>query len=90
MSQGSTPARLSIHWPTEAQADLRAIDWPTALDILHCIGRYLATRSGDVKKLKPPMTGFRFRCAHYRVFFKQAGENGISITGVQHRKDAYR
>lgn len=90
MSEGTTPARLSIHWPPEAQADLRAIDRPTALDILHCIDRYLATRNGDVKKLRPPMTGFRLRCGDYRVFFKQAGEHGIGITGVRHRREAYR
>jgi len=43
----------------------------TALDILHCIDRYITTRNGDVKKLKLPMTGFRLRCGDYRIFFKQ-------------------
>jgi hypothetical protein len=28
------------------------------MQILHCVDRYLASRSGDVKKLKPPRTGF--------------------------------
>jgi hypothetical protein len=51
--------RLSI-W--EARADLRAIDRETAMRILHCVDRCLATRTGDVKKLKPPPTGFRLRC----------------------------
>jgi mRNA-degrading endonuclease RelE of RelBE toxin-antitoxin system len=36
------------------------------------------------------MTGFRLRCGDFRVFFKQAGEYGIGVTGVRHRKDAYR
>jgi hypothetical protein len=31
------------------------------MQILHCVDRYLASRSGDVKKLKPPRTGFRLR-----------------------------
>jgi hypothetical protein len=52
VTEGATPSRLSIAWSLEAQADLRAIDRQTALDILHCLDRYLATRSGDVKKLK--------------------------------------
>ena len=56
------------------RADLRAIDRQTGLDILHCIGRYLATRNGDVKKLKPPQIGFRLRCGDYRIFFEQPGE----------------
>lgn len=90
MSVGSGPTRLSIRWPPEAQADIRAIDRATAFDILRCIDKYLISRSGDVKKLKPPMTGFRLRCGDYRVFFRQAGEDGIGITGVRHRRDAYR
>ena len=56
-------------WSPEARADLRAIDRETAMQILHCVDRYLANRTGDVKKLKPPLTGFRLRCGDYRVFF---------------------
>jgi hypothetical protein len=55
----TNPARLSILWSTEARADLRAVQ--TAIDILHCVDRYLRTHSthkGDVKKLKPPQGGF--------------------------------
>ena len=52
--------------------------------------RYLATRNGDVKKLKPPRTGFRLRCGDYRLFFQLKDENTIEITGVRNRKDAYR
>jgi mRNA-degrading endonuclease RelE of RelBE toxin-antitoxin system len=81
---------LSIAWSLDARANLRAIDRETALDILHCVDRYLATRNGDVKKLKPPMTGFRLRCGDYRIFFKQTGEDRISVTGVLHRSQAYR
>ena len=53
MSEESA-SRLSIVWFEEARADLRRIDRETALDILHCADRYVATRSGDVKMLKPP------------------------------------
>jgi hypothetical protein len=49
--------RLSILWSDEARADLRRIDRQTALDILHCADRYLSTRNGDMKKLKPSQTG---------------------------------
>jgi mRNA-degrading endonuclease RelE of RelBE toxin-antitoxin system len=54
------------------------------------VDRYLATRNGDVKKLKPPLTGFRLRCGDYRLFFQLKDENTIEITGVRNRKDAYR
>jgi mRNA-degrading endonuclease RelE of RelBE toxin-antitoxin system len=84
------PTRLSIEWAPEARADLRSIDRQTALEILHCMDRFLMTRTGDVKKLKPPLTDFRLRCGDYRIFFKQTGENSIGITAVRHRSEAYR
>jgi mRNA-degrading endonuclease RelE of RelBE toxin-antitoxin system len=84
------PGRIAIAWSDDARSNLRAIDRETALDILHCIGRYLASRSGDVKKLKSPMVGFRLRCGDYRIFFKQPAEDAISVTGVRHRSNAYR
>jgi mRNA-degrading endonuclease RelE of RelBE toxin-antitoxin system len=89
MNEGA-PGSLSILWSPEARADLRAIDRQTALDILHCIGRYLSTRNGDVKRLKPPWSGFRLRCGDHRIFFEQPAEDAIAITGVKHRREAYR
>ena len=89
MSEEKAP-RLSIRWSVEARADLRSIDRETALDILHCADRYLATRNGDVKKLKPPQTGFRLRCGDYRLFFEFRDEITIEVIGVRHRREAYR
>lgn len=86
----AAPDRLLIVWATEARNDLRAIDRKIALDILHCIDRYLAARNGDVKKLKPPQTGFRLRCGDFRVFFDLKGEEGIQVTAVRNRREAYR
>ena len=83
-------ARIAVSWAPEAQSDLRAIDRETALQILHCVDRYLASRIGDVKKLKPPLTGFRLRCGDYRVFFDLRDENTIQIAAVRHRREAYR
>ncbi|MBN8732132.1 MAG: type II toxin-antitoxin system RelE/ParE family toxin [Acidobacteria bacterium] len=90
MSDAATPGRITVIWSPEARADLRAIDRETAMQILYCLERYLASRSGDVKKLKPPRTDFRLRCGDYRVFFDPAGENAILITGVRNRREAYR
>ena len=39
--------RLAVIWSEEARADLRAIDRETALDILHCVDRYVASRNGE-------------------------------------------
>jgi mRNA-degrading endonuclease RelE of RelBE toxin-antitoxin system len=60
------------------------------MQILSCVGRNLANRAGDVRKLKPPLTGFRLRCGDYRVFFDHTEEYAIEITGVRNRRGAYR
>ena len=90
MSKDASPERIAVIWSPEARADLRAIDRETALQILYCVDRYLATRTGDVKRLRPPLTGFRLRCRDYRVFFDPKDENTIEITGVRNRREAYR
>ena len=81
---------MAIVWSPEARANLRAVDRETALQILHCVDRYLLNRTGDVKKLKPPFIGYRLRCGDHRVFFDLKDENTITITGVLHRREAYR
>ena len=56
----------------------------------YCSLPNVTIRTGDVKKLKPPLTGFRLRCGDYRVFFDPKDENTIEITGVKNRREAYR
>jgi mRNA-degrading endonuclease RelE of RelBE toxin-antitoxin system len=90
MTEPPAAERIGIVWSAEARADLRAIARDTAMQILHCVGRYLANRTGNVKKLKPPRTGFRLRCGDYRVFFDQRDEYAINVTGVRNRREAYR
>ncbi len=90
MSEDTAPERIAVIWSPEARADLRAIERETAMQILYCIGRYLADRTGGVKKLKPPRTDFRLRCGDYRVFFDPKGEHAIEITAVRNRREAYR
>ena len=60
------------------------------MQILKCIDRYVSNRVGDVKKLKPPRTGFRLRCSDYRIFFDQGEGNTVEIIGVRNRREAYR
>jgi len=82
--------KIVVEWPDEARADVRSIDRVTAIQILHCLTRYLKTGVGDVKKLKPPRKEFRLRCGDYRLFFVLRGENAIAVTGVESRGNAYR
>jgi mRNA-degrading endonuclease RelE of RelBE toxin-antitoxin system len=90
LSAKSTSLRWAIEWSEHAKSDLRLIDRTTALDILHCVDRYLIQRDGDVKQLRPPLTGLRLRCGDYRIFFRKMGENGIFVRAVRHRSEAYR
>lgn len=61
----------------DARTQLSAIDREIAIQILPCIDRYLSSRAGDVKKLKPPETGFRLRCGDYRLFFDLTGKTNL-------------
>jgi len=90
VSDRPAPERIAVVWSAEGRADVRVIDRETAMQILNCIDRYLASRAGEVKKLRPPFTGFRLRCGDYRVFFDQRNEITIEITGVRNRGEAYR
>jgi mRNA-degrading endonuclease RelE of RelBE toxin-antitoxin system len=85
MTEPPAPQRTGVLWSPEA----RAIDRDQALQILYCVSRHLTKRIGDVKKLKPPLIGFRLHCGDYRVFFDRK-DNNIEITTVRHRKEAYR
>lgn len=90
MTEPPAPERIVVRWSPEARADLRVIDREPAMQILYCLDRYLGSRTGDVRKLKPPLTGFRLRCGDYRVFFDLKNEDTIELTAVRHRKEAYR
>jgi len=90
MSEETAPGRIAIIWSPEARADLRAIERQAAMQILYCIDDYASKRIGGVKKLKPPLTGFRLRCGDFRVFFDYTGPDNIEIAGVKNRKEAYR
>jgi mRNA-degrading endonuclease RelE of RelBE toxin-antitoxin system len=79
-----------VEWTEPAKADLRAIDQPTALRILHSLARYAATEEGDVKRLQnvePPE--LRLRIDNYRVRFHELGDS-IMVLAVKHRREAYR
>ncbi len=90
MNEETAPERIAVIWSPEARLDLRAIQREIAMQILYCLDRYLVSRTGDVKKLKPPLAGFRLRCGDYRVFFDFRGDSSVEITSVKNRRQAYR
>jgi hypothetical protein len=54
--------RIVVIRSPAARTDLRAIDRDQAMEILYCVNRYLRGRVGSIKRLNPPLTGFRLRC----------------------------
>jgi mRNA-degrading endonuclease RelE of RelBE toxin-antitoxin system len=79
-----------IIWNDKAKAELRSIDQPTAMRILFALARFCSTCEGDVKRLQgiePPE--FRLRVGDYRVRFHDSGD-ALKITGIKHRREAYR
>jgi mRNA interferase RelE/StbE len=82
--------RRKIAWRDQAKAQLRSIDQPTALRILHALAHFVATGEGDVKRLQdiePPE--FRLRVGDYRLRFHDDSET-LYVTAVKHRREAYR
>ncbi|HEV8666223.1 MAG TPA: type II toxin-antitoxin system RelE/ParE family toxin [Candidatus Paceibacterota bacterium] len=47
------------------------------------------SRALNIKKLQPPLEGYRLRVGEYRVLF-DIEEDSILIYSIKHRKDAYR
>lgn len=82
--------RIAIDWTDQAKADVRAIDRVTAMLVLQCLDHYSKWRTGDVKALQRPLTGYRLRCGDYRLFFDLVSDQGMLITRVRHRREAYR
>ena len=79
-----------IAWTQPARLDIRALDQPTAMRILHGLARFVTTEEGDVKPLQnidPPE--FRLRVGAYRIRYCDQGDV-IEILAVKHRSDAYR
>jgi len=79
-----------VVWTEQAQADVRGIERPIAMQILKTLARYARTGEGNTKQLQgiePPL--IRLRAQDYRVFLRDKGES-LEISRVLDRKEAYR
>lgn len=79
-----------IVWTEQAQADVRAIEQPIAVQILKTLARYAKTGQGNTRQLRgvePPL--IRLRAQDHRIFFRDKGEY-LEISRVLDRKEAYR
>jgi mRNA interferase RelE/StbE len=74
----------------EAQADIRAIPQPVAMNILTAIHRLAETGAGRVKTLQNKDGEKRLRVGDYRVRFTEERPDTLRIHTVKNRKDACR
>jgi mRNA-degrading endonuclease RelE of RelBE toxin-antitoxin system len=79
-----------IRFSPNVQAEFRAIEQKTALNILKAIHRYAETGVGRVKPLGGEFEGLlRLRVGSHRVFFDESKDT-ITIHRVCDRREAYR
>lgn len=79
-----------IRFRPNVQAEIRAIDQKTALNILEAIHRYAETGAGQVKPLHGEFEGLlRLRIGNHRVFFDETTDS-ITIHRVRDRRESYR
>jgi mRNA interferase RelE/StbE len=78
-----------IAWTAQARADVRMLDRPTAMRILHALHRFAESGEGDVKALQS-MEELRLRIGDYRLFFVVTANDRIEVRRIKHRSDAYR
>jgi mRNA-degrading endonuclease RelE of RelBE toxin-antitoxin system len=90
VSDAQAPKRIAVSWSENARDDVRRMDKVTAIQVLYCLDRFLASRVGNVKELSPPLSGLRLRCGDYRLAFTYLNPDSIEIDSVRHRREAYR
>ena len=74
-----------------ALEDLERLQASTRRRIFAALDRYVATGSGDVRKLTGRRGEWRLRVGDYRAIFERdAAENALVILAVRQRREAYR
>jgi mRNA interferase RelE/StbE len=78
-----------IAFTSQAQADVRRLDQPTAMRIFEALRRFSQTGAGDAKALQGESGELRLRVGDYRVRYIEDAKT-LVIKRVLHRSDAYR
>ena len=79
-----------IVWTEQARADVRALDKPSAMRILHALHRFADAGAGDIKALQGDVEELRLRVGDFRLFFVINAEDVVEVRRVRHRREAYR
>lgn len=75
----------------QAERELKKLPHPTATRVAQTFEQMRDDPFiiAGVKKLKPPLHGFRIRTGDYRILFLIENRL-IKVYAIKHRKDAYR
>ena len=79
-----------IIWTDQAKADVRKLDRPTAMRVLHALHRFAESGTGDLKALQGDAEELRLRIGDYRLFFVHTTDEAIEVRRARHRREAYR
>lgn len=83
--------KWQLVWTAQAIRDLRRLDPQIRHGVVLAVERYAETEQGDVRRLVPPLYGYRLRYRDWRVSFDcDAEAEMLTIQWVRHRRDAYR
>lgn len=79
-----------IEWTDQAKADIRRLDKPTAMRVLHALHRFTESGAGDLKALQGDTEELRLRIGDHRIFFVHTADDAIQVRRVRNRREAYR
>jgi mRNA interferase RelE/StbE len=77
-----------IVWTEPAEADVRRLDRPIAMQVFYALDRFAKSGEGDVKTLEG-RDECRLRIGDYRLLFISTASS-IEVRHVRHRSEAYR
>ena len=85
----------SIAWTRQARSDLRKLSRRDSDRVQRAVARLAVSGQGDIERLRGFASAqYRLRVGDWRVRYRyeEAGtqEEGISVTRVLHRREAYR
>lgn len=74
-----------------AEKDLAKLPKKDIKSILDaCSALEVSEANLNIKKLHPPLHGFRLRVGRYRVLYVIEGSDTITVHAIKQRKDAYK
>lgn len=78
-------------WTARAIRDLRRLDRQVREGVVTAVEHFAETERGDVRRLTPPLSGYRLRYRDWRVSFECDSEaRTLTVQWVRHRREAYR